>query len=680
MARGRSRPPLSPRPARRSPAGIPPPPEPRSDGAKPGDDFNTRGTWEETGLFEAGWTWDKQTGDQTGFITRPGKDRDTSATLGICTSKKNGWPLLYNFTGNAPPLPSNESLSRFAVYTILKHGGDYSAAARELSARGYGDKKPGPKATFGRNGSSTGSNGATNGEAHGFPGNSQGSEGSDGRKVGSDTNKKQGSEGSDGRKVGSDPVRPKEVPQWVAFPTHLLPSALVEYVTETAAAMNCDEAYSALPTLTAIGAAIGTTHMVSPKKGWREPPVLWTVCIGLSGTTKSPPYRDVEDMAQDINDRLEKEFEEEDGQYDCRLSLWQERMDTGEDAGSKPKRPVLREFIKTDITIEALVGVLQDNPRGALIGRDELAGWIGGFTKYAGKTGASELQNWLQLSNAGTVDYTRKTGDRRRVRVRGVAVAVCGTTQPEIIASVLTAELKAAGLFARLLPAYPPERLRKWTEREVPDAVRERLANLMSALHQLTTGAWDDGRPRPHLVKLTPEAKAEFVGFYNSNGIDMADADGELRSAMSKLEGYALRFALIFHCCRYPASPSDEPIGIEDMAAAVLLAKWFIGESNRVYALLAEQPEDRNLRTLATQVKRKADKYEGSITVKQLQNSNSRKYKRSDLAEADLDTLVGAGFGSWEQKEPTGHGGHRVRFYHPSDLSDASDSSDPSDP
>ena len=441
--------------------------------------------------------------------------------------------------------------------------------------------------------------------------------------------------------------------------------------------MNCDEAYSALPALTAIGAAIGTTHMVSPKNGWRETTVNWAVCIGLSGTTISPPYRDIEDMAQDINDRLEKEFEEEDGQYECRLSLWQERMDSGEDAGSKPKRPVLREFIKTDITIEALVGVLQDNPRGALIGRDELAGWIGGFTKYAGKTGAWELQNWLQLSNAGTVDHTRKTGDRRRVRVRGVAVAVCGTTQPEIIASVLTAELKAAGLFARLLPAYPPERLRKWTEREVPDAVRERLANLMSSLHQLTAGTWDDGRPRAHLVKLTPEAKAQFVAFYNSNGIEMADADGELRSAMSKLEGYALRFALIFHCCRYPASPSDEPIGIEDMAAAVALAKWFIGEFNRVYALLAEQPEDRNLRTLATQVKRKADKFEGSITVKQLQNSNSRQYKRSDLAEADLDTLVGAGFGSWEQKELSGHGGHRMRVYRPSDPSDASDPSDP---
>ena len=77
-----------------------------------------------------------------------------------------------------------------------------------------------------------------------------------------------------------------------------------------------------------------------------------------------------------------------------------------------------------DLTIEALVGTLQDNSRGLLIGQDELSAWIGSFVKYAGKTGASDLPRWLQLSNAGSINYTRKTGDRREVRIRGVGVSV----------------------------------------------------------------------------------------------------------------------------------------------------------------------------------------------------------------------------------------------------------------
>jgi len=133
-----------------APPGYTPKPESRADETRPGDDFNNRGSWADTGLFEAGWTWHNQPGAEVGFLTRPGKSHDTSATLGICTSKLNGWPLFYNFTGNAPPLPSNAPLSRFAVYAILKHGGDFPTAARALVALGYGNQRSsGPNATWG---------------------------------------------------------------------------------------------------------------------------------------------------------------------------------------------------------------------------------------------------------------------------------------------------------------------------------------------------------------------------------------------------------------------------------------------------------------------------------------------------------------------------------------------------
>ena len=179
----------------------------------------------------------------------------------------------------------------------------------------------------------------------------------------------------------------------------------------------------------------------------------------------------------------------------------------------RPKPPVLRSFIKGDVTIEALVGELQDNPRGLLIGQDELSAWMSGFVKYSGKTGASDLQRWLQLHNAGSINYTRKTGDRRRVRVRGVGVSVAGTIQPAILARVLTEEFRASGFLARLLLAMPPWRRRQWTEAEVDDATRTGFADLMRDLHALPRGEWPDGRAAPHLVRLSDAAKAAFVAF-----------------------------------------------------------------------------------------------------------------------------------------------------------------------
>src|SRR5262249_37066428 len=160
--------------------------------------------------------------------------------------------------------------------------------------------------------------------------------------------------------------------------------------------------------------------------------------------------------------------------------------------------------------------------------------------------GASDLPRWLQLHHAGTINYTRKTGDpeRREVRVRGVGVSVTGTIQPKVLARVLTEEFRASGFLARLLLAMPPWRKRQWTEAEIDEPTRSAFAGLLDGLYQLPPGTWPNGKPAPHLVRLSDEAKGLFVSFYNANGEALETADEDMSAVMSKLEGYALRFAL----------------------------------------------------------------------------------------------------------------------------------------
>lgn len=112
-----------------------------SEGA-PGSDFNRRGTWAETGLFEAGWTLARQTANDAGYLTRPGKDGGISASVGVVTSKENGWPLFWCWSSSVPEFVAEQPYTRFAVYAKLVHGGDFKAAARELHQRGYGDRQP----------------------------------------------------------------------------------------------------------------------------------------------------------------------------------------------------------------------------------------------------------------------------------------------------------------------------------------------------------------------------------------------------------------------------------------------------------------------------------------------------------------------------------------------------------
>ena len=474
--------------------------------------------------------------------------------------------------------------------------------------------------------------------------------------------------------AGGGTIPTPRIPPFVPFPTHLLPTVPRAYVEATAAAMNCDPSYSALPVLAALGAAVGSSHVASPKRGWKEPPYIWALPIGRSGAIKSPPYRDVEDLAEDINDRLEREFEIATAAYEGQLDDWNERRkaakESGDDPGPKPKPPVKKSFIKGDVTIEALVGTLQDNPRGLLIGQDELSAWIGGFVKYAGRTGASDLPRWLQLSNAGSINYTRKTGDRKEVRIRGVGVSVAGTIQPKILARVLNEEFRASGFLARLLLAMPPWRKRLWTEAEVDEPVRKAFGQLLEDLFGLSPAAWPDGRPCPHLVRLTDEAKKMFIAFYNANGTALETADEDMSAVMSKLEGYALRFALIFHCCRLKESAGRSQICGEDMAAAIQLTMWFRDEAERVYMALGETPELQAARLLFEVVRRLADRHGGRITGRQLQRSNQRKYQSAGAAEAALESLVAAGLGEWEELVTRGH---PIRAFVPHDLCDKSD-------
>jgi DNA polymerase I-like protein with 3'-5' exonuclease and polymerase domains len=330
------------------------------------------------------------------------------------------------------------------------------------------------------------------------------------------------------------------------------------------------------------------------------------------------------------------------------------------------------------VTIEALVGALQDNPRGLLIGQDELSAWIGSFVKYAGKTGTSDLPRWLQLHHAGTINYTRKTGDpnRREVRVRGVGVSVTGTIQPKVLARVLTDEFRSSGFLARLLLAMPPWRKRQWTEAEVDEPTREAFADLLACLHCLPAGSWPNGRPCPHLVRLSDEAKRMFVAFYNANGAALETAEEDMSAVMSKLEGYALRFALIFHCCRLKEYAKDARISADDMASAVALTGWFRDEAERVYLALAEPTEVQAARHLAEVVCKLAERSEGRVTARTLQRFNSRKYPNAQSATAALEALVGLGFGRWVEVPAGPNGGPPSRAYVPCMTHDTTDPPD----
>lgn len=108
---------------------------PASGGDKPGDDFNKRATWKEI-LEPKGWRL-VFTSNGVTYWRRPGKDQGISATTG-----RNDGDNLFVFTSSTT-FEQEKPYSKFAAFAHLEHGDDFSAAARDLRAKGYGSQTPG---------------------------------------------------------------------------------------------------------------------------------------------------------------------------------------------------------------------------------------------------------------------------------------------------------------------------------------------------------------------------------------------------------------------------------------------------------------------------------------------------------------------------------------------------------
>lgn len=130
-------------------------PQAASDGLKPGEDYSSRCTLAEAlQLLEgAGVTHVGNHGGRA-RLRRPGKDRGHSGDLMetaagvVFTHFSTSWAP-FNETADFDPETGCASFPMFCVYARLKHGGDYSAAARDLAAKGYGSRPTRPVANPG---------------------------------------------------------------------------------------------------------------------------------------------------------------------------------------------------------------------------------------------------------------------------------------------------------------------------------------------------------------------------------------------------------------------------------------------------------------------------------------------------------------------------------------------------
>ena len=315
------------------------------------------------------------------------------------------------------------------------------------------------------------------------------------------------------------------------------------------------------------GACIGRTRAISLTRSWHEHTNLYLAIIGPSGIGKTPTTNTVFKPVRDIEEQWYSEY------------VVSQKSDTP---------APYRQLIVDDATPEALGCAFEDNPRGILWNRDELAGLFQDMDKYTKSEGGtmSRLMSAYD-SNPWVINRADKLKNKR---IPHATLSIFGTIQPKALTEIFTTREIDVGFVPRFLfVMVEQDQPALWNEKEVSHETEASLEKLVTALLNYEF----DESGKPIVVKLSTDAKTTFSEWHDKVQCESwMDVDAEhMQTIAKKLHAQCLRLALILHCMEAVAGGRSEQESItkETMERAIRLAEYFKYEKYAVMQLILTQ-------------------------------------------------------------------------------------------
>jgi hypothetical protein len=447
----------------------------------------------------------------------------------------------------------------------------------------------------------------------------------------------------------------------------VLPAGWTQWNLDTAKSAGCPVDYVALPLLAAVGTLIGNARWGQPWEGWSEPPALFAGLVGRPSSGKSPGLDVVTNLLAQLETERNVDWEIRRRAYKRDLAAAKERRTSWESDvkvaiknGSQPPDmpadaedpdpPQRRRLFSTEPTVEKAARMAHGNPRGLLLVRDELAGWIGGMDRYSRGNG-SDRAFWLQAYGGRHWTPDRIKDGEHDIIVPHLLWGVCGGIQPDRIANqLLTGD--DDGLAARFLYSWPipiPPRRPTGT----PDHTIAR-----AALRRLVELPWQP--PEPVILPFSDNAAAALQALREEAADLENSAAGMFLSWLGKLPGFCVRLAVILQhlewCWNDPAPPLPNEIeGWAVAAAADFLEDYAVPIARRVFGEATLPQAERDARTLARWLVRQTPLPE-TINARDLRRmANGPGIRDADRMNAALDEVAQA---NWIRPAPARAGGY----------------------
>jgi len=315
---------------------------------------------------------------------------------------------------------------------------------------------------------------------------------------------------------------------------YLIPQGFRNWIADIAERQQCPMEFPIVAALVAASAVVGRSLCIRPKRedDWQVVPNVWGAVIGRAGVLKTPALEEglfpinrfrSEAEAKFKADQIDYKFK--DAVNNARKDDLAKRMRAALKEGKDPEwlkaefeqtldqKPVEKRYMTNDTTVEKLGELLNENPRGLLVYRDELTGFLRTLERQ-GREGdrAFYLEAW---NGNGKFDYDRIM--RGTVHIGATCVALLGGIQPAPLEAYFRetfADGRDDGLIQRLQLAVYPNIEGEWVnvDRKPNEGARQAAIAIFRALDNLDSAALgaitEDGKPP--FVRFTAEAQTLF--------------------------------------------------------------------------------------------------------------------------------------------------------------------------
>lgn len=323
-----------------------------------------------------------------------------------------------------------------------------------------------------------------------------------------------------------------------SFPIDGFKPELKAIIENCAKTFGTNKDYWAASMFSAIALAIGNKRQLETK--YVNSPLFWMALVGNSGSGKTEPLR-----------FSFAPFHKTDA----------EAIESAKDIPEDAPPPIIKQYILSDTTPEAIIRANQNNTDGIIILRDELSGFFRDFGRY---NRSGEVQNYLSAWSQQPMTVNRKS--EAITKINNPFCAITGGIQPGILPEMAKDGRDVNGFLARFCFVYPEST-------DKPNYTKGKLDNQLKDYYTRFIHSLIDMKPIEAPLKLSNEAEAMYKSFYNKNAEKVNNESSEYFKAIyNKLDVICLRIALTLEVMKEQNSFS---ISAENMQSAIDITEYF---------------------------------------------------------------------------------------------------------